>query len=811
MVAPRPWSGPRASRLSVVAGCLTLAASPVASLPAQGPPPSARVEFAVEQRVRDRWMHGRQRPRFTRFGQERTWLLGDSLRTAAGGERRLYLTLARTAGGRDSALIEVDSTGRVTRLSASLAPPPRGMMLLPGDSARFARVRFFRNARLTLPEARLWDLVPTFRAAAGRPGTRWTDTLERTATRDGYRQTLRGARVSTLLGDTTVGGRHLWVVRDSARVHYEERWLEEERTLGEYVTATRAADGVIRGRHLYDPELGLFRTRSDTTLLSGEAVLRYPDSYPDERTFRTPARYERYRDWDVYDRAGYTARQAALRATADRDYGGMVAVPRTDVERRLADGDNTARDSVLTEWRRSDDPERYESLFRLLQQWGGRDRAFHARLDSLRIALGDTVYLYRWLGQRAYSPGQPTSVAEVRSMFRFMQDPGLAFAFNESRDVLYENVRQALTSSPPAVTRDTSRWPCVPAACRLLAEQWRSAREPRLRELGLVALVVLEPGQWADTALARAAAGSQFLEPAVMLVRGVGATWPAGSRAPMPPPNADWQTWAEWMNGVDRRYAAARAAANASAGLPAPRPEPRVRFGESHAVAIRFFQARTGRDLIAELRRGLEAAASDSARLVFGTMLQGLGELRLSADEVAAHFRSGEPGRIALARNALARMVWDSSEVKAADSATAIPILDRLVALVVEGGPPWRSVDGRPGPGRQGPALHATPRRQSISVLADSMPTELRDKWKDRVALVTAAEWRDRPPTEAGVLYTLSGVRRVGPFVVVGVTTSERTARRPGEAPRVYAAGTLYYLMEQGGEWVIVAVDQWVT
>ena len=584
----------------------------------------------------------------------------------------------------------------------------------------------------------------------------------------------------------------------------------EERTLGTDVTVTRTGTGIIRGRHLYDPELGLFRTRSDTTVLTGEAVLQYPDRYPGVRTLRTPARYERYRDWDVYDQAGYTARQTALRTAADRSRGGMVMAPSTDVERRLASGDSVVRDSVLGEWRRSDDPERYESLFRLLRQWAARDRMFYARLDSLRIASGDTAYLQSWLAQRAYSPGQPTTVPEMRSMLRFMADPALAFAFNQSRDWLYENLRQALTSAPPAVTPGPAS-PCVPAACRLLADQWRSAREPRLRELGLVALLTLEPARWADTVLARAAAGSQFLEPAVMLVRGVGATWRAASQAAIPSPNASWQAWADWMNAPNASYAAARAAANASLGLQPPTPEPRVRFEQSHATAIRFFQARTGRNVIAELRRGLETADSDSARLVFGTMLQGLGELRLSADDMVAHFRSGEPGRVALARQSLIEMFWRDRRATPADSATALPILDRLASLVLEGGPPWRSIDGRPAPGRQGPELHAAPGPKSIFLLADSLPAALREKWKDRVSVVTAAEWRERPLTDAGVLYTLTGVRRVGPFVVVGVTTQERMARRQGEAPQLFAAGTMYYLMELNGEWVVVSVDSWVT
>jgi hypothetical protein len=45
----------------------------------------------------------------------------------------------------------------------------------------------------------------------------------------------------------------------------------------------------------------------------------------------------------------------------------------------------------------------------------------------------------------------------------------------------------------------------------------------------------------------------------------------------------------------------------------------------------------------------------------------------------------------------------------------------------------------------------------------------------------------------------------------VGIVASERTARREGEAPRLYAAGIRYYLMERNGEWVVVASDEWVT
>jgi hypothetical protein len=707
-------------------------------------------------------------------------------------------------------MIVFGSDGRVARLDASARPPARIPFLLPGDSARFARMRLFSEGRLTLPESRLWDLVPTFRAAPARPGAQWTDTLAREAEHEDFRQAVSGVRVSTIAGDTTIDGHRLWIVRDSASVHYEERWFEDERTLDTLVALTRTGDGVIRGRHLYDADLGLFLTRDDTTMLSGEAVLRYPDSYPDVRSFRTPARYERVRHWDRYDQAGYAARQANLRAQTERTRGGMVMVASTDVERRLAVGDSAARDSVLAEWQRSDDPDQRERAFGRLTRWPSRDSEFRERLDSMRVAAGDSAYMYTLLARQAFPDHEPMDTAGLRRMVRFMADPGLAFSLDAGRDWLYENLQQALTTRPPAITRDTTQWPCTPAACRMLADQWRSSREPRLRELGLVAHLVLEPSRWADTVLARAQAGAHFLEPAAMLARGVGATWPAASKASLPEPNAAWQAWAEWMNGVDPRYTAALARMQP----PGPRRElhleSRVRFEDSHATAIRFIQARTGRDVIGELRRSFASAPDDSARLVFGAMVQGLGELPLTADEVAAYFRSGDAARQRIAQTALLGLF--SKETGLADSVTVLALLDRLVSLVVEGVPAWRSLNGTlSGWASRGPELHGAPRRDVYFLLGDSTPLALQQKWKDRIGIASAAEWGRQSPTQPGVLITLSNVRRDGPFVRVGVSVLERVARREGETPRLYAAGVRYFLMERNGEWVVVASDQWVT
>ena len=77
--------------------------------------------------------------------------------------------------------------------------------------------------------------------------------------------------------------------------------------------------------------------------------------------------------------------------------------------------------------------------------------------------------------------------------------------------------------------------------------------------------------------------------------------------------------------------------------------------------------------------------------------------------------------------------------------------------------------------------------------------------------MITADEWARQPPTQGGVLYTLWSVKRVGPFVLVGVGTSERIARNPADSPQLYAAGVQYYLMQHNGEWVVVLANEWVT
>lgn len=788
----------------VALALLALVAVPIQPAAGQG----LSGEWIIEHQVRERWMHARQLPRFSPFKVSQSWLVVDSIRGDAGG-RRLHLSMRGSGGALDTARIITDGTGRVRQMRLGLAPFSRRGFPTPGDSARWLEWRRFRVlGGIALPESRFWDIVPTFPQQTPRIGMSWTDTLAREAT-DGpfFRQSMRGTRTSRVTGDTVVDGRRLWVVHDSTYVRYEEHHLERERTLDTTAQVSRVAAGIVRGAHLYDPDVGLFKRRDDTTSLSGEAVLRYPDG----RVFRTPARYDRTRRWDLYDAQGHAARLAQLREESRRRNGGMVMVAANELERRLAGGEAQAIDSLVAAWLATTDPDEAVRLFGLLSRWGGRDTAFTVRLESLRLSAGDTAYLHVLLARRAYNRSRPFDTPDVRTMLRFMEDPAALWSLGLSRDHLYENLAQALTSWPPAAADSAgpAYVACTIPACEMLAEQRRAAREPRTRDVALVALFSRDPARWADTILALAEPRRPLLRRAANLAKGIGATWDAASKAVMPDPGSDWRTWLQWMDGRDSVQLAAWAARRASLpGRMRSDTVARVRFEETHRTAIRMYVAQTGRDITGELKRGYAAAESDSGRLVFGSMLQGLGELRLAEDDMAAAFTSGVPARITLARGALLSRFRESGSVS--DGSVAAPFIDRLIAATVSAEPLWRFADTTAralGVGR--PMLHAPAKR--VFVNSEGLPEPLFARWNTRVEIMSPAEWSGRDAREAGVFYTFAPVRAWGRFVRVQVTVSERLARPEGQAPAQYASSNTYYLMELDGEWVVVAAEGWIT
>jgi hypothetical protein len=376
-------------------------------------------------------------------------------------------------------------------------------------------------------------------------------------------------------------------------------------------------------------------------------------------------------------------------------------------------------------------------------------------------------------------------------MIRVMSDPAIPFSVGGSPDALYENLVQTFATWPPAVRAGSPR--CLPDACDLLADQWRTAQEPRLRDVGLAVLATTDPARWADTVLARAAAGSKVLQRVADLVNGVGATWPAAARLPLPGPDADWRAWLAWSSATSLEYKLVL-----SPTLGGKRDQ--LRFEDSHATAIGFYQARTGRDVIGEIRRNLAAATDDSARLVYGTFLTGLGDAP-DVGQIAARFRSGSAEQIALAERQVYALFGRGAPL--ADSTTTMAILDRLIAAAVDTVAPWPALT----------MLGRSVARPTVAtyVLVDSIPAVLRARWRDRVRFLTSAEWQRMPEREAATLLILSSVERIGPFVRVRTEVSERLARRPNETPWLAHGGIGYYLLASGDGWVVAAQDMWTT
>ena len=750
--------------------------------------------LAMDLSTRSRWMHGRQQARFTPFNSESTPLFVDSIRTD-GDRRRFFLSIGRTTSGPDSAVVTLDLARRAFEVRIGLAKVPAPPWdVYPGY---VVGVELGRRRQRGVAQERVWDLLPSLPSETPRVGLVWRETIEHVCNDGPFRHSLRGTRISRIVRDTVVGGRRMWVVKDSAAVRYEEAYLVHERTVDTTVLESRTGTGTVRGVHVLDNDLHLFRWREDTTRLQGQAVLQYPGG----RSFRTPARYEATRRWTLYDARAFQAYVAERRAASMRQSGGMVIVPSNPLDQRLAARDTVARDSLIREWRRASDPDSAQRIFSSLRTFSFRDRQSQAALVRMRIDAGDTVFLYGELSNRAFMT--QIDSGDARTMLQFMADPSIPWGFNQSRDALYENLVQGLITMPPAAGGRTDRLACTPVVCRLLADQWRTAREPRLRDVGLVALFTSDPRQWGDTVLALDVKQHPLLASSKMLARGVGASWPAASKAPLPPPGSDAPVWLEWMNGVDPKFK--------PTGVPSapPRATPDVRFEWSHIVAIRMYSARTGRDVVSELQQSYRAATSDAARLIFGTMLQGLGGLQLTEADMAAAFTSRVPERVALARGALYTNLGDSAAHM--PDAKAAVLVDRLVAAVVNSTPLWSDLMPGPRSSPRGllPGLHGG----SGQILFDTenVPETVRAKWAGQVAFISKSEWEQRNTREGGVLYTVDPVRVWGRFARVYVRLSERISRAANAVPEAYAAGTTYYLMELNGEWVVVSRDAWIT
>jgi hypothetical protein len=531
-----------------------------ASLAAQEAAPSLD-GYVLERKVRERWLNGRQQPAFTPTVTSTDLTHLDSERATENG-RVLHVRLRR---GTDPilypAIIELDGHGRLLRAEIGAMRPH----IKDSRDDREVLLRFQRRSRhadaLDLPDVRVWDLVPSYHPAVLEPGMSWADTIEVSVERFGQRQRIAGPRQRTVLGDTLIGERRLWVIRDSADIQYAQTSSYLEFSLGAEVWIERAGRGTTRGIYVYDPAIGLAHARWDTTQLAGEASLRLPDG----RVFTTPAQYEAERWLTLRDPAGHAAVEAKWLEERRRQWTGPIITP-GPLGRRLQQGDAALWDSLLTVWHESRDPDE-RAGFRLPFYYSARQvPGRNIQLAQLALEAGDTTEAVRltldidlW------------NEADVAFLLPFMDDPGLTFAFGLDAYRLYHTPMDRIVNNAPVLRADVAEWPCTPEACALLAAQVETATEPRLLDLALTMNLAMDPEAWYARVLERAEQGSLLARWAHALADGA-ATW-YNATPPVPADASDWRGWLEWMGG-------------------------RLQYMSPAKIGLDLYEARTGASLV---------------------------------------------------------------------------------------------------------------------------------------------------------------------------------------------------------------------
>ena len=750
--------------------------------------------YSFEIEGRERWIYARQIADLVWFRDSRRWIYVESGSTTESSAARTIDFAFDQPGGGDGATVVLDSSGAIGSIAGRLAPRRQSPYDTPLDSLRRSYRRGMSGAgsrRVALPESRVWSLVLPVRTNQLIAGGGWTDTVTFAASRGPISQTLTGIRGWTVVKDTMVRGRKLWVVRDSMELVLTTRFLEFVRTMEDFSVVEHSLTGTQLGRSLYDPDLRLNFLRFDTTVLAGEQRVTLADN----RSFTTGVAFEQSRTISLRDSTATATRREELLTERRRTNSGMLRFPDSGQDAHMSTASVALRDSLLSAVQDdSNSLPRRRAAYRRLGDWPQAQRIIPNR-DQVLQELGDTATYLGTLRRSMQGFLKPISVEMLEEALPFMRDPELAEAFGVPQEGFYENPRQGLLSVPPAVTSDTTAWTCTPDACALLGRQWAEATEPRLKALGLIALAMTDPATWADTVF-RLAPESPFLETTADLLRGVGATWGAATKDPLPPAGADWRSWLHWMNGRRTDVPPAR--------------DNRVSWRNSHRSAILVGGLVANRDVAAEIASDLQGEVRDSARLVYEIILDGLGvERSHTAQDIAELFRAGSDP---LHELAAARLPALFEAAEPLDTVLAGALVNDFLDALIQGAPAWPLI--RPG------RLSDDVMRQvmvhaedpvPVLILDRNLPPSARVLWESRATIITEEAWDARSDREAGVLYTLRPALSVGPFISLGAEHTTRQDRTPEESPVGYSGGYGVYLLLTEDGWKIVATNGWVT
>lgn len=723
----------------------------------------------------DRWVHEGQHPAHVPFeGATTTWQLRGSKSATPSPFRSLHLV---ERGQPHSMMLDVRN-----RIRTADASTPRVLFTAGGSELRDRQTGWTRlageGAMLSLPVARLWEVPFPVADVPLDVGVTWADSLAFETHADGLRERLEGVWTHRVVGDTVVNNRSLPLVETTADLRYTARELTLDGATESVMEVLRDLAGRMHGRAAVDTLLGVRAAGRDSTEMTGTATL-YMEGAPPATSGVT---YARLRSWTLQDSTTWAVRRDSLVQARQRQSTGMLMLPTTPLEERLRAGDVAGVDSLFAAWAGTTDPDHRASIASLLQR-NVRGGDVQERLQRMRLVAGDTA---GYVANALSSLGrQPVWTVET---IPWLRDPSRLWRLGILPRFVYQELGNALLAATPLLEPDTSRWRCEPAACDAiiaLADAPAGTVEPRLRDAALAGAFARDPARWFQRVQQRAAEGSLIAQRAERMGLGVAATWAAASGAGVPAAGADWRAWLDWMGG-------------------------QVRWGESHAHALRMYHARTGRDPLDELLAQWPAD-SDSARLVLGAVLRGAGRLGdPTPAELATSLLTGSDADRAAANRQLTGLVRRLGT--AADEATASALVQQLVdALASDGASPWPALepDARPLSRAMGgfPGVRDVP----VFVLDEDVPPAVAAMLPAGLRLISRDAWQARPLREGGVLVTLNPVRSWGDFVSVGLNWTARRARAADEAPSGYAGGGELILLRTDAGWVVVHDVSWIT
>ena len=423
------------------------------------------------------------------------------------------------------------------------------------------------------------------------------------------------------------------------------------------------------------------------------------------------------------------------------------------------------------------------------------------RLVRNYVALGDTsraILLYEREVTNVVTAGMYQLLRPV------LNDPGKALRLGVSTTELFENFEYVTRYGPRGNGSDLLKW-CEPAACELIARDWTAAREPRLRQVGLLALFSRDPAVWSDTVIRIAAAGAHQLDDISRLARGVRFTRADEPELTLPSSSAAWDSWLDWMNGGNAMALARRDSAEIAAvgrrllGSTASL----LRNGSPNDLArfITIAEARhhvSYRDSIAV---HFANATSDTARFVFGTLLHALNAPVRTTDALLMALQAPSALDRQLASAEIPRLTYAP-----ADSVTSRAIEQTLLGALIDGTALWSRLDTPRAPGF-GP--RAITSRDSTFLFADSLTNASAAQLRAADITRYQSPWRF-PAQASGREIRISAVNRAGPFARINVQYSDLVRLSDGRGGG-FASGSTYYLVLIDGVWRLVSESSWVT